>query len=300
MAQLIGARRVSQFTQFCTLMVSVCCLAVGAELLAAEVLASEGVAPAPEAALMSHPNRPKIVVPMVAPWGFFSDSNVPSGLLIDFQQELFKRADLEVSAELRPYPRVVHDLASGSSDMGVMFASPMAEQLGKSLGHVVTMRVILIAPAHRKQAIANLEDLTGERVGFIRGSKYGRKFDEHPDFEHIPVTGVEQGLRMLVTGRLDAMAATEQALLYGMYMSGIPAAEFVIHLTLGNARADLYVSRHREHESWVPKVSAALKTMNLDGTSTKIFYQHSFWPRQAYCFSGGRCLKAVEPPSESL
>ena len=239
---------------------------------------------------------PQVVVPIVAPWGFYDVENQASGLLVDFQNELFARARLVANAELRPYPRVVHDLASGSADMGVMFVSPLAEQSGVSLGHVVTMRVILIAPANRISAINKLEDLDGERVGFIRGSKYGRRFDEYAGFEHIAINNVEQGLRMLVTDRLDALVATEQALLYAMFMTGIPASQFAAHLTLGNARADLYLSRHSEGESWVPSVRAALKSMNKDGSSTAIFYQHDLWPRQAYCFAGGRCLEAVEPP----
>ncbi|MDN3640321.1 transporter substrate-binding domain-containing protein [Simiduia curdlanivorans] len=239
---------------------------------------------------------PAIVVPIVAPWGFYDADDRQSGLLVNFQNELFKRAKLAVNAELRPYPRVVHDLASGSADMGVMFVSPLAEQSGVSLGHVVTMRVILIAPANRNNPIAKLEDLDGERVGFIRGSKYGRRFDEYPGFEHIAINNVEQGLRMLVTDRLDALVATEQALLYAMFITGIPASQFAAHLTLGNARADLYLSRHSEGQAWVASVRDALKSMNLDGSSTAIFYQHDLWPRQAYCFAGGRCLEAVQPP----
>ena len=245
----------------------------------------------------AHRVLPKIVVPAVSPWGFVNVENLPSGLLIDFQRELFQRAKVKFEAELRPYPRVLHDLASGGADLGVMFKSELAEQSGVSLGHVVTMRIILITPAQSQKKIEKLDDLGGLRVGFIRGSKYGREFDEHPLIEHTSVTNVEQGLRMLVTDRIDALVATEQALLYGMYISGIPSDEFAVRLNLGATQADLYLSRYSQDEPWVDAVREALKTMNEDGSSQRVFYDHKLWSRQAYCFSGGLCLDADEPPT---
>lgn len=265
----------------------------------AKISAAQSAAPEAPPEQLTRQTLPKIVMPAVSPWGFFNAENLPAGLLIDFQAELLKRAQVNFDAELRPYPRVVHDLASGSADLGVMFKSELAEQAGVSLGHVVTMRIILIAQAGSQKKIHVLEDLIGLRVGFIRGSKYGRAFDEHPLIERIPVTNVDQGLRMLVTDRLDALVATEQALLYGMYTSGIPTDEFTVHLSLGAARADLYLSRYSKNAPWVDAVRQALKTMNEDGSSQKLFYDHNLWPRHAYCFSGGGCLEAGEPPAIS-
>lgn len=245
---------------------------------------------------------PVVVTPAVEPWGYYDEEARPVGLLMAFQEALFARANVSLQYQLQPYARVIYALASGQADVGVMFVSPAAERAGISLGEVAVTRIVLIAAAQGHSGTpgkkrVGLADFAHARVGFVRGSKYGPIFDDNTSFEHVPVTNVSQGLRMLMTGRLDAMVSSEQALLYAIHLTEIPASSLAFILELGVAKADLYVSRHSAQGPWLAKLRQAMSDMKADGSLHKIFYQHHLWPRQATCFAEGGCLQADEPPS---
>lgn len=236
---------------------------------------------------------PLVVTPLVEPWGFIGADGEPTGLLVNFQRELFHRAGLPYEQRMRPYPRVIHDISIGKGDFGVMFNSPQADAVGRSLGAVVTMRILVVSRV-QSDAMQSLDDLAGLRVGYVRGSKYGPMFDNNPAFEHIPVNSAEQGLRMLMTHRLDAMASTEQSLIYASVITGIPTGHLQVALELGKARADFYVSHSNKQSQWQGALQSALAGMARDGSLRRLFYQHDLWPQAQYCFAGGRCLSAEE------
>lgn len=244
------------------------------------------------------PSLPLIVTPLVEPWGFIDADGKPKGLLVNFQRELFRRAGLPFEQRMRPYPRVIHDLSTGKGDFGVMFNSPQANAVGRSLGAVVNMRILVVSRV-KSEPMTRLEDLAGLRVGFVRGSKYGHAFDDNPAFERIPVNSAEQGLRMLMTQRLDAMASTEQALIYASVITGIPTGQLQVAVELGRAQADFYVSLSNQKREWQDALQQTLKIMNQDGSLRRLFYQHDLWHQAQYCFAGGRCLRADEPAPRS-
>ncbi|AFV00956.1 substrate-binding periplasmic protein [Simiduia agarivorans] len=249
---------------------------------------------APVSADQPAPHLPLVVTPLVEPWGFIDAAGAPQGLLVRFQRELFQRAGLRYEQRMRPYPRVIHDLSIGRGDFGVMFSSPQADAVGRSLGAVVTMRVLLVSRV-QPETIQGLNDLAGLRVGYVRGSKYGPLFDNNPTFERIPVNSAEQGLRMLMTHRLDAMASTEQALIYASVITGIPTGHLQVAFELGKARADFYVSHSNTQVQWHQSLQQTLAAMAQDGSLRRLFYQHDLWPQAQYCFAGGRCLRADDP-----
>ncbi|MBB3168855.1 polar amino acid transport system substrate-binding protein [Simiduia aestuariiviva] len=230
----------------------------------------------------------------VPPWGLIGDSGEPQGLLVEFQALLAERAGLPVTSKLLPYPRVIRDLAMGNADMGVMFVSPSAEEVGFSLGEVVTIGVVALVPASAGE-FTGLDDFAGLRVGFVRGSKYGAQFDNNPRFERIGVHSADQGLQMLSMGRLDVMVATEQALAFGLYRKQLESSLFKVALSVGVTRADLYVNHEKLTAPWVPQVRNALTALRADGSLHRLFYQHDMWPRSKACFERGRCLATQAP-----
>src|SRR5690606_2281177 len=142
-------------------------------------------------------------------------------------------------------------------------------------------------------AITQLDDLNGRYVGHVRGSRYGAAFDEHPGLIRVPVTDAEQGLRMLLAGRLEAMASTEHSLLYALYNAGLNAADIRIALPLLEARADLYISRRAADAPWREALQQALNAMQADNRLAAALYSHPYWPYTSFCFAGNRCLQAT-------
>ena len=213
-------------------------------------------------------------------------------MLVDVQRELFRRAGVPFRNEMKPYPRVIAEIESGQADVAVMFVSPEADRTGISLGQVVQERIVIVMRA-AAPAIRRLNDLNGRYVGHVRGSRYGAAFDDHTGIIRVPVTDAEQGLRMLLAGRLDAMASTEHSLLYSLYNAGLNAADIRIALPLRQARADLYISRQAASAPWRAALENALKAMQADKSLSAALYAHPYWPYASFCFAGNHCLQAA-------
>ena len=232
---------------------------------------------------------PAVVTTTVEPWGFFDENGKQSGILVDFVRTLMANAGLALDNKLKPYPRVIHEIATGQAELAVLFAGPQSDAIGQSLGKLTAVRVIIVMRAGEK-ALTTLEDFEGLKIGYVRGSRYGSVFDDNPLFKHVAVSNADQGLRMLMSGRIDAMASTEHSLLYASYHSGIASADLRVALSPVTASAHLYVSRHALNAPWLPAVQAALDAMRENGSLHRALYQNVYWPYESFCFAGGQCL----------
>lgn len=253
------------------------------------LLAGQSLFPAAATAETAAIPSPVVVTSTVKPWGLIAADGSDSGILVDFQQVLFSRAGIPLHNSMLPYPRVIQEMSSGRADLAVMFVSPLSEQIAVSLGQVVEEHIIIVTRADAPD-YKTLDDFSGKDVGQVRGSRYGNDFDSHPQIHRIPVTDVDQGLKMLLSGRLDAMASTEHSLLYAMYTTGISSDRVRIALPLFTARADLYVTRSQQHALWVQPLRHALQSMSEDGSLRPSLYQRDYWPYDTFCFAGGQCL----------
>ena len=265
---------------------------VPVRLLCFFLLLCTGSLQAQPAAAPEMSGAPKVVTSTVTPWGIDRPGQPPQGMLVDMQRALFQRAGLPFHNDMKPYPRVIADIESGQADVAVMFVSPESERTGISLGQVVQERIV-VAMRAEAAAITQLNDLSNRYVGHVRGSRYGAAFDEHPGIIRVPVTDAEQGLRMLLAGRLDAMASTEHSLLYALYNAGLNAADIRIALPLLEARADLYISRRAADAPWREALQQALNAMQADNSLAAALYSHPYWPYTSFCFAGNRCLQAA-------
>lgn len=233
---------------------------------------------------------PRVVTSDVEPWGFLDDQGEMQGMLVDFQRSLFERAGLTYKNHLQPYPRVIHAVASGNADVAVMFKSPMADEVATSLGQVLSVPVVIVVLADNPHTFERLEDFAGMVVGQVRGSKYGPAFDNNSAFKRVSIPHVDQALRMLKAGRIDAMASTKQSLLFAMHATGFAGDQLRIALPLFDVSADLYVSHKAANAPWVAPLRDALAAMRADGTLTPSFYQSPFWPYFELCFAGQQCI----------
>ncbi|WP_430461561.1 substrate-binding periplasmic protein [Thalassolituus sp. LLYu03] len=255
------------------------------------ILLFAGCLTAPPTLADDTPSVARVTTSTVTPWGIVHDNAPMTGMLVDFQKTLFERAGVPYTNRPEPYPRVIQSIAGGSADVAVMFVSPAADQIGENLGNIAEERIVVVTTATARE-VTSLNDFAGKLVGHVRGSKYGPVFDQHNGIVRTPVTDVEQGLKMLLSGRLAAMASTEHSLLYAMYTAGIDSRQVRIALPLFNVKAGLYVSHAAAHEPWVAPLRQALKTMIDDGSVKAALYQHDYWPYATFCFAGGQCLNS--------
>jgi len=206
----------------------------------------------------------------VKPWGYRNKAGEQAGLLVRFIDELALEAQRPYRNQLQPYPRVIHALRSGAADMAVLFDSPKAGDIGYRVGEVVGVDVLLVAQ-RGTPSVNSLSELKGWRVGFIRGSKYTPAFDSADHFSRIPMNSMQQGLAMLLAGRIDAMASTDQTFFYAMEELALEPDRVQRLLLLGKTSAGLYFSKQSTKQHLIPYYRAALERLESSGQLAKIF-----------------------------
>ncbi|BFM17514.1 hypothetical protein R50073_36970 [Maricurvus nonylphenolicus] len=215
----------------------------------------------------------RFVTTTVEPWGYFNDRGLPDGLLVRFVNLLGREAGLPFTNRLQPYPRVKHSLGNGQADMAVMFVGPESDLLGESLGKVVDTHIMMIGRKGMKP-VDNLQALDGRLVGYIRGSRYGRQFDDYMGFTKIPVNRMRQGIAMLITGRLDAMVSTDQSLFYTLDKMGLDIDEVSPLLFIGQTQGDLFISHQVSNPELAAIYREALRKLRHSGRLNPLFFQH--------------------------
>ncbi len=227
----------------------------------------------------------RFVSSTVKPWGYITSSGKPDGLLVRFVDELGRTAGLPYVNRLQPYPRVKHSLANGQADLAVLFSGPESERIGISLGAVVDTYIMLVGPAGR-ESIESLDEVQGKLVGYIRGSRYGPEFDNHEGIIKTPVNRMRQGLAMLLTGRLDAMASTDQTLFYTLRKMDVEVGRLSPLLVLGKTQGHLYLSRQTTNQHLAPIYRDALDQLRVSGKLDTLFYSEDRWDLEWYGQSG--------------
>jgi len=220
--------------------------------------------------------RPKFATSTIKPWGFMGDNGQEEGVLVQFERELGLETGIAYENYLQPYPRVLHSLTSGFVDFAVIFDDHQASELAVRIGDVVITEIIVVA--RRGEAVRHsIEDLAGMQIGYIRGSKYGPQFDSAEHFTRVPINKMRQGLAMLLNGRIEAMASTDQSLYWSMDEMGVDASRLTKVISIGETTGGLYMSKKSQRRDLLPIYRKALQRMEAKGTMARIFYHQDTW-----------------------
>ena len=215
----------------------------------------------------------------VTPWGYVNKAGLPTGLLVDYTQLLSQETGLPVNIQIRPYPRVIHEIESGLADFAFMFKSSQSDEIAESLGEAMTINVILVSLADHPP-IERLSDMKGKRIGFIRGSKYGEIFDDADYISKEPLTNMDIGLKMLQAKRLNAIACVDQTLYFSMNKLKINPEKLELLLQLSTTKANLYISKKSKYSHVKAKFSKAIREIRHSDDYDRIFNQFSFTKKE--------------------
>ncbi|WP_426417397.1 substrate-binding periplasmic protein [Aestuariirhabdus sp. LZHN29] len=206
----------------------------------------------------------------VKPWGYLDKEGNPQGLLGHFSRELEKYSALPMNNVLAPYPRVIQEIKRGHADIAVLFKSPEADQYGIDLGEVVRSSIIVIARSDAPM-ISSISDLQNTRVGYIRGSRYGKAFDDNQTLYKVPVNDMSQGVKMLLQGRIEAMVSADYTLFFTLRELGIDPLRLAQLLVLSSNSGHLYLSRRSNRQEVLEPLQHALELMQEEGVLQRIF-----------------------------
>ncbi len=221
--------------------------------------------------LSAQPLAPaKFATSIIKPWGYLEPQLIEQGLLLRLARALSAEADLAMSNQMLPYPRVIKEMTSGESDFAVMFASSKANNIAVDLGRVVTVKVLALANAGEKP-IASVKQLHGKRVGVMRGSAYGPEIDDNPNIERLSFNHIEQALKMLVLHRVDVLVATNYSIYYGLQALHIHANQVTPVYHLATRYGNLYWSKQSSQQQQAERLKQALERLRERGELQRIF-----------------------------
>jgi|AntDeeMetagen681_2_1112603.scaffolds.fasta_scaffold00047_26 ABC-type amino acid transport substrate-binding protein len=206
----------------------------------------------------------------IAPWAKETPDGEPQGLLVDLVKELRSRTGLPLRYHLRPHARTLLELEEGIADFVPSFAAPNVEKISDRVGHLVTVRVLVLGRAG-DESVDSLAELNGQNVGYLAGTWYGSTFEENDRIHKVPVNNVAHGVRLLKRERLKAVVATEIAIPSGYNPESEDSPSLKVLLELEPNEGKLYMSRKSSLDQERKRIAEALKAMHEDGTMEKLF-----------------------------
>lgn len=213
---------------------------------------------------------PVFLIAEVWPWGYLDENQQPAGLIHAFATRLASRAGIDMQYRLLPTQRVLADLKRKEGNFTVLFQNPAMENYAEPLGIVQVSDILLITQNESSQQLT-LEALAGKTLGYIGGTYYGETFHADKHTVKVAISGLDQAIRMLQLGRLDAMITSDTLLHHSLKRQRIAPQAFRARMLTQGHTAYLYMVPDSRSAPYEPSVRAALEAMRNDGELDALF-----------------------------
>jgi ABC-type amino acid transport substrate-binding protein len=135
---------------------------------------------------------------------------------------------------------------------------------------ILEANILLIALQRSSQRLM-LPALAGRTLGYIGGTYYGEAFQADTDIVKIPLSSLDQAVKLLQRNRLEALTTSDILLHHSLQQAQLdPRALRARVLTRGHA-AYLYATRDNSASPHATAVRAALVEMRESGEMQAIF-----------------------------
>jgi ABC-type amino acid transport substrate-binding protein len=145
----------------------------------------------------------------------------PAGLACEAALALAAGAGFEPATVLVSRAEALRRLASGEADMAVMTGGPPSGAAITNLGPVAVSRFIVLGRAGT--ALRTPRDLPGKTVATVRGAPEDPALSTRCGVAVLPVANAANGLKLLLAGRVDAVAGERLVLLQAAAAMNLPA-----------------------------------------------------------------------------
>jgi polar amino acid transport system substrate-binding protein len=197
-----------------------------------------------------------------APYGFMQDGE-PAGLACEAALALAAGAGFEPATVLVSRAEALRRLASGEADMAVMTGGPPSDAAITNLGPVAVSSFIVLGRAGT--ALRTPRDLPGKTVATVRGAPEDPALSTRCGVAVLPVANAANGLKLLLAGRVDAVAGERLVLLQAAAAMNLPAKPLGDPLPLSEISVDLLAATHLEPEA-AARLARTLARLAADGT----------------------------------
>lgn len=208
--------------------------------------------------------RLRAVTHGVAPYGLRGLNGAPAGLYADLLDAMAKRSGIAIDNVVVPYPRSMAMIASGEADILISIFNSRLLNLARPLAIAFKGEVVVLGRAGSRYA--SIADLRGKVVAHIRSAEY------HPDFHADPLirkhetSSIDQTVRMLLEGRVDAAVGFRDSLLYTLREMGLPRERLGPSLAIGYCDVSLYLSRRVQDAGVAALLASTMEALREGGT----------------------------------
>ncbi|WP_374436434.1 substrate-binding periplasmic protein [Inhella sp.] len=206
----------------------------------------------------------------------------PVGIDVDILHELGRRTGVQFQIELVPFKRVVESVRAGTVDGGMaLLRSAEREGFALFTGVMHNSTYSLFVTRDSKMEFDGLASLHGKRIGKVRGFFISPEFDAEVAAERIQLhetAGAEQGLHMLMLGRVDAISGQTVVTRYLARQLGYADSVRPLPTPLVPDRPTFLVlsraSKLPDKEALAERLRLALEAMHKDGSIERIEARH--------------------------
>ncbi|MUM77240.1 transporter substrate-binding domain-containing protein [Pseudodesulfovibrio sp. F-1] len=181
----------------------------------------------------------RLAVVDMAPYGFVHNGE-PAGLGLELGELLAAGAGAGTTATLSSRRQILQALARGEADMAVLPGGPPPGRGAVNAGPLLQSQFAAIARSGTP--LRSRHDLAGKTVAVVRDEPGDPLLSTRQGVALLPVPDLSRGLKLLLAGKVDAVAAERLALLHAVDALHLPARALGSPLPLSPVRVDLLLS----------------------------------------------------------
>jgi len=212
-------------------------------------------------------------VNLTAPLFGMEQQGRASGIFVDVMRELSQASGIAIAASMAPKVRGQAMLQTGSADLMIGFDSPSLQAHARHVALVADFDVGIIARAGVR--LKSLSDLHGKTVGQLRSADYSAAYEQDAAILKYSTNTMEQMMKMLALGRIDAAIGVRESLYYALRNEGIAQDRIGEFLRLESRQAWLHYSKATYQAATADKLAATLERMRAAGTIAAIIQRYA-------------------------
>ncbi|MCL9782750.1 transporter substrate-binding domain-containing protein [Vibrio sp. S4M6] len=169
------------------------------------------------------------------------------GFFYDVANLVAMGSGLEPENTIKPYARVLDDLKSGSTDISILFKNDSLLEHVTYISPIFTFENVVYGTSGKN--FQSLKDLEGSRIAVLRGANYSDAFDKNTLIIKVPVKSYEQGISLLLSGRVNGIVGTKFHIESVMFQKNLPINKLSAPLTISTKSAWIQISKDSKYHN---------------------------------------------------
>lgn len=218
--------------------------------------------------------RPLNIVTIdIPPFGMTAEGGQSYGIMYEISNRIAAQAGLASRNILQPYARTVVELKHGRADFVLRFDNDSLAEAAIKVAPIFPLQVIVLAAADKH--LHTFNDMHGLTIGVMRGGHFNDAFAADEAIKKYPINNYQQGLSMVVNGRIDGLIGSDLGIYTVAEGMGLTQAAFSRPLVLGEQYFWLFYSRKTADEATLARLTQAVDQLREQGAFEHIVLRHA-------------------------